>query len=126
MQKDDNVDSIFFDTDLDDTPYDIIKKYEDQQKLLSPDKFIDFLAENLIQRHKYPKENAVELAKDIIAKKKLVLNGHYAILEIKPQLNSNVDESNLTENDMERIENESNIRKKVVYYRRLKNNWIIV
>lgn len=125
LQKDDNVDSIFFDTDLDDTPYDIIKKYEDQQKLLSPDKFIDFLAENLIQRHKYPKENAVELAKDIIAKKKLVLNGHYAILEIKPQLNSNVDESNLTENDMERIENESNIRKKVVYYRRLKNNWII-
>ena len=125
LQKDNNVDSLFFDTELDDTPYNIITKYEDEQKRLSPDKFIDFLAENLIQRHDYPKMNAVVLAKDIIAKKKQVLDGHYAVLEIKPQLNSKVDETELTEAEKEQIEDESNIRKKVVYYRRLKNNWVI-
>jgi hypothetical protein len=125
MQKDNNVDVIYFDKEYDDTPYSIIMKYKDEQKKLSPDTFIDFLAENLIQRHDCPKYMAIELAKTLIANKKEVVNGNYALLEIKPHLVEGVDESKMNESDKESMDYEADIRKKVFYYRRLKNNWII-
>ena len=40
--------------------------------------------EKLVHDHDCPRELADELAKTIITKKKLVLEGHYAMLELKP------------------------------------------
>ena len=124
LQKDNNVDAVYFDKEFDDTPYDILKKYKNKQKTFSPEDFSDFLSENLIQKHDCPPEIAPQLAKTLISNKKLVEDGHYAILELKPRLPSNIDESTLTEEEKKSIEIEANVRTKTEYYRRLKNNWV--
>jgi len=67
LQKDNQVDIVYFDKEYDDTPYDIIEKYKDEQTKLEPNLFVDFLVENLIQRHNCPSHMAPELAKIIIA-----------------------------------------------------------
>jgi len=97
LQKDNNADSIYVDKEFDDTPYEILEKYKGEQQKLSPDVFVEFLTENLIQRHGSAKEQAPALAKTIIAKKREVVDGNYAILEIKPHLKEGIDESKLTE-----------------------------
>ena len=124
LQKDNNVDVVYFDKDYDDTPYDILKKYKDKQKTMPPEDFVDFLAENLIQKHDCPPDVAPQLAKTLISNKKTVEDGHYAILELKPKLPSTVDESKLSEKEKKEIEVEAESRKKMEYYRRLKNNWV--
>jgi hypothetical protein len=124
LQKENNVDEIYFDKDFDDTPYDIMKKYKDEQKKMMPEDFVEYLAENLIQKHDCPPSVAKELAATMIAEKKPVRDGDYAILEIIPQLPSSIDEKTLTEEEKSEIENEANIRKKIQYYRRVKNNWV--
>jgi len=125
LQKDNNADTVYVDKEFDDTPYEILEKYKGEQQKLSPDVFVEFLIENLIQRHGSAKERAPELAKTIIAKKKAVVDGNYAVLEIKPHLKEGIDESKLTESELESINAEADIRKKIQYYRRLKNNWIV-
>jgi len=125
LQKDNNADSIYVDKEFDDTPYEILEKYKGEQQKLSPDVFVEFLIENLIQRHGSAKEQAPALAKTIIAKKREVVDGNYAILEIKPHLKEGIDESKLTDAELESVKAEADIRKKVQYYRRLKNNWIV-
>lgn len=125
LQKDNNADSIYVDKEFDDTPYEILEKYKGEQQKLSPDVFVEFLIENLIQRHGSTKEQAPALAKTIIAKKREVVDGNYAILEIKPHLKEGIDESKMTDAELESVKAEADIRKKTQYYRRLKNNWIV-
>ena len=125
LQKDNNVDVIYFDKEYDNTSYNIIDNYKDEQDKLEPGLFVDFLVENLIQRHNCPADLAPELAKTIISKKKEVINGNYAILEIKPTLKEGYDESKMNEAEKESIRMESNIRKKIYFYRRLNDNWIV-
>lgn len=125
LQKDNLVDIIYFDKDYDDTPYNIIEKYKDEQAKLDPALFLEFLIENLIQRHDCLAHMAPELAKTLIAKKKEVVSGNYAVLEIKPTLKQGIDESKLNEKDKESVEAEADIRKKIQYYRRLKNMWVV-
>jgi hypothetical protein len=60
----------------------------------------------------------------LIAKKKLVRDGDYAMLEIMPSLPADIDEMKLSEKEKEEIENEKDLRKKIKYYRRLKNHWV--
>ena len=124
LQKDNNVDEVYYDKDFDDTPYDILNKYKDDQKRMAPELFLDFLATNLIKKHDCPENIANELAATLISKKKLVSDGEYAILEIKPKLPSDVDESELSVKEKISMEEEANIRKKTDYYRRVKNNWV--
>jgi len=124
LEKDNNNDEVYYDTELDDTPYDIVKKYKDEQKKMSPADFIEYFAENLIQKHDCPPHMAKELASTIISGKKLVRDGEYAIVVIKPKLPAGIDENSLSEDEKKSIENEADIRKKTFYYRRLKNNWI--
>jgi hypothetical protein len=125
LQKDNDVDNIYFDEDYDDTPYEILDKYKTEQEKLEPNIFVDFLTENLIQKHDYPKHMAIDMAKTIISKKKEITDGNYAILEIKPTLKEGIDKSNLSNRDKESIDMEADIRKKTQYYKRLKNNWIV-
>ena len=85
LMKDNHNDDVFYDKDYDSTPYTILRKYEDQQKKMLPDKFLAFLAENLIQKHECPREMAPELARIMIEGKKRVTTGEYAVVIIKPK-----------------------------------------
>jgi len=120
----DNGKELYFDEELDDTPYNILDKYKNEQNSMSNDVFFSFLKENLIQKHNTSKESAEELTKTIIANKKLVKEGDYAILEIKPTLPNKRDEIELNEEEKQNIELEENVRTKRFYYRRFNDNWI--
>ena len=48
LQADNNVDELYYDAELDDTPYTLLDKYKEKQKELSPELFKKFLTETLI------------------------------------------------------------------------------
>jgi hypothetical protein len=123
LQKDNHKDDVYYDKQFDDTPYDILKKYKEEQKKMLADEFIEYLAENLVQKHDCPPALSKDLAKTLIHGKKEVNNGDYAILEIKPVLPASVDVSTLSKKEQEEIENEADVRKKIEYYRRIKDVW---
>jgi len=124
MQKDNNKEDVYYDKEFDDTPYSILKKYEDKRKKLLAEDFVDFLAENLIQKHECNPELAKEMAATLIAGKKRVREGEYAILEITPKLHSEMDKTKLTKKELEAIEIEGNARLKHHYYKRMKEHWV--
>jgi hypothetical protein len=124
LQKDNNIEDVYFDKELDDTPYNIIKLYEKEKKEMAPDLFLEFLETALVKKHSCPKEIAKSLAAVLIAGKRAVKDGEYAVVEVRPTLPSGMDESVLTDSEKEAIKVESDARKKTLYYRRLKNNWI--
>jgi hypothetical protein len=124
LQRDNNVPGIIYDDEFDDTPYTIIKKYKDEQKKMLPPLFSEFLTESLIQKHDCPPILAPDLADTLILGKKRVKDGEYAIVEIRPQLPEGVDADKLSTKSRADIDNESNLRLKIQYYRRLKDNWI--
>ena len=81
LQKDNNTDELYYDKEYDDTPYHILKKYEKQKGKMTAESFVEFLAENLIQKHDCNTKLATELAQTLIAGKKRVSDGEYAIVE---------------------------------------------
>ena len=115
---------IFYDAEYDDTPYNILDLYTKEQKDMEPTLFKEFLEENLIQKHDVQKKYAEELAETIISGKKQIKEGEYAVLELKPGLGKDVDESLLTPKEKRMIEIESETRKKQGYYLRKGNQWI--
>ena len=123
LQKDNNTNA-FYDKEFDTTPYHILDKYKDDKKKMLPEKFVGFLAENLVQKHDCPRNKSVELAKQLISGKKQVLNGEYAILEIKPTLKNSDEEKELSSKEREQLEEEANVRSKKSYYYRKKDNWV--
>ena len=124
LQKDNNNSDLYFDSEYDDTQYHIINKYEKEKKEMETDMFFSFLVENLVERHNIDFDNANELAETLIAGKKKITDGHYAILEIHPKPTNPEEMELLNEEEKKKIDDESNIRKKVFFYRRLKYNWI--
>jgi hypothetical protein len=124
LQKDNNAAEIYYDKDFDDTPYDLLKKYKDEQKKKSPADFHEFLTENLIHIHGANKEIASEMATTLIAGKKLVRDGEFALLEQRPTLPENIDEDKLSDKEKKSIQIEADMRQKITYYRRLNDNWI--
>lgn len=124
LQKDNHIEEVFYDKDFDDTPYDILNKYKDEQKKMLPELFTDFLIENLVHKHDCPKHMAKELAESLIMKKKKVVDGEYAILELKPKPPEGVNQDSLSENEIMVMKSEADIRKKIQYYRRVKNTWV--
>lgn len=124
MQKDNAEDEIYFDSDLDDTPYSIIKKYDKEKRGLPSNLFIEFLEQTLIDKHDCPISIAPELSKTLITGKKMVVDGDYAMLELRPGLPTDVDGDGLSSKEKEAVELEANIRKRTQYYRRMKDNWI--
>jgi hypothetical protein len=124
LQKDNNTEDVYYDSEFDDSPYDIVKKYKDQQKSMAPDKFFSFLKEALIQKHECPPELAEEMAATLIEQRKKVQDGEYAVVELKLNIHDFVDKEALNETDIKKMNNESSSLNKLQYYRRLKNNWI--
>jgi len=76
---------------------------------MTPELFFSFLVESLIQKHEYPKEYASEVATTILAKRKQIRNGEYAVLEVKR--GSVLDLEEYQDN-------------RIQYYKRIKNIWI--
>lgn len=121
MQKDNNTEDVWFDKDYDNTPYAIMSKYAEDQKKMLPEKFIDYLKMILIEKHDANPETADELAMTLIAKKRRVKTGNYAILEIVPTPVSNKE---IGDSEKEAIEIEKTARKKTSFYVRSKNIWV--
>ncbi len=124
LQADNNNEDVFYDQDLDDTPYKIIDAYAKEKKQMSPEIFMEFIIETLIQKHSVDPEYAKELAQVLIAGKKRVQDGEYAVLSIQPSLPPDVDETKLTDKEKRDIEIEAKARQKVGYYHRVKNHWV--
>jgi hypothetical protein len=123
LQRDNQSDDVFYDTEYDETPYDIIKKYASEQKRLSAEDFKPFLEETLKYKHDCPAEMADEMARTLIEGKKRVQDGEFAILEIRPQLSAAAgDLDNATKDAVER---EAAARVKYQYYVRRKRMWVL-
>ena len=119
LQKDNNKD-IFYDKEYDDTPYEIMKKYKDDQSKMSPDKFERFLIENLVQKHGASRETAPELAKQMIKGKKEVAEGEYALLVDQPEI---VDVPESLE-ERRKLKEAAQRHAKSIYYYRKGQVWI--
>jgi hypothetical protein len=122
LQKDNGTIEVYYDKEYDDTPYDLLNKYKEQKKKMLPEEFPEFLTENLIQKHDCPIEIAPELTTTLIAGKRGVKEGEYAVLELKPQLPNNM--GDIDEKTKEKIEIEGEVRVKYQYYRRVKDHWV--
>lgn len=122
LQKD-NHEDLFHDKEFDDSPYHLMKLYKTDQETLLAEDFVDFLEESLIQKHDCPANLAREMANTLISGKKPVSDGEYAILELKPTLPPN-SMKEFTDKEKRDMEIESNMRKKIQYYRRMKNVWV--
>jgi len=123
LQKDNGFEDIYYDSEFDETPYHIMSQYKEEKKSMLPDKYERFIIENLIEKHNCPKEKAPELARSLIAGKKLVKDGEYAILVVKPHIERGNAES-LSLEDRRKAEDEANIRAKTTYYYRKNGTWI--
>ena len=123
LRKDNNNDEVFYDKEFDDTPYDILKKYKDKKKEMLPELFFSFFREVLISKHDCPESMASELAETIMSGKKRVKEG-YALLELRPTLPENVDETTLTPKEREQIAIEADARKRIQYYKRVNDHWV--
>ena len=124
LQKDNHKDDVFYDKEFDNTPYEIMQKYKDDQKKMLTEKFAKFLEENLVQKHDCPRELAPELAETLILGKKRITQGEYSIVELRPKLPKTVHETDLSEKEKEEIETESDIRMKSLYFVRRKDTWV--
>ena len=125
LEKDNATEDVFFDKEMDETPYSLLKKYEKERKDMLPDKFPAFFAENLIQKHDCPRDKADSLAKLIIEGKRRVKEGEYAVLEIHPNLQKDVNPESLTSQEKEELEYEREIKTKYHYYIRKKTHWVL-
>ncbi len=124
LQKDNNVEDLFYDKEYDDTPYAIIKKYDKERKEMIPEKFSSFLAENLVQKHDCPRHLAKEMAETLITGKKKVKDGEYSVLVLHPKLPRGTDVNKLTEKEKDEIRNEAEVRTKYHYYKRQHGHWV--
>ena len=124
LQKDnDNSEDIFFGKDYDNTPYPILNKYADDRKKMMATDFIDFLKANLLDKHDANPATVDELVKTLIAGKKKVFDGNYAVLIEYPQLGKTFEEEELSSKEKVSVEIETDAKKKVSYYVRKRGNW---
>jgi len=124
LQKDNTSDIIYYDTEYDDTPYEILELYEKEKKEMEPALFKEFLQENLVQKHNVQQNYGHSMTEILIAGKKPIMDGEYAILELKPGYGKNIDETLLTPKEKKDIEIEAETRKKQGYYKRKNNQWV--
>ena len=124
MQEDNNKRDLKYDKNYDANQYDAIVKYRKERSRMTPDEFIEFLTQKLAEDYGCSIHNTEMLAKELIQGYKLVQEGDYALLEIKPNLIPTINESELTDGEKEEIKIEENVRKVQKYYRRVNHNWI--
>ena len=109
LQKDNNVDNLYYDEQYDDSPYHIADKYKSKKEELEPKEFKDFLIEALIHKHDCPPDYAEELATILISKKKPVSEGEYAMLDILPEKQKSLELSQISEEKDENMDDSHQI-----------------
>ena len=122
----DNNKPIIVDKELDSTDYSVVDKYKKEQPELDDTEFLEFVAENLITKNHYERENAFHTAKNMIAGERFVEEDEYAILENIPKLSPDISKELLTEKEKNEIELETETKKRIMYFIRKKNVWIHV
>ena len=115
LQKD-NGKEVFFDKELDETPYDILQKYKEQKGAMMPDVFERFLVESLIQKHDASKEKAEEMARHMIRGKKPVKEGEFAVVILQPEIEG--------ESIEERRKERDDLPTKSIFYERKSDVWV--
>ena len=103
LMKDNGKDDLLFDKEYDDTPYEIMSNYETEKRDMVNEDFLDYLIENLIQKHEVSKDSAKELASTIIYGKRHILDNDYAKVNVSKS---------------------SDEHQKYHYYKRMKKNWV--
>ncbi len=81
LQLDNGKDEVFYDKEMDDTPYHIMGQYPKEKKAMEPKDFMEFLVDALIQKHSVEPNYAQEMARILVAGKKPVSEGEYAVLD---------------------------------------------
>ena len=123
LNADNGKEELEYDKEYDFTDYTLLAKFRKEQPELDSSSFLSFIIENLVSKFHYSREMATDLAKTLIAKRKLVKDGEYAILEILPELPSHINSQTLSEKEQKEIKIESDMRKRIQYYSRIKNKW---
>ena len=80
--EDDNDKEIYFDKKYDNTFYDIINEYKNEEESMSPEEFNKFLIEKLEMNIGLSKLEAEREAKALLLKRRPIIDGDYAILEV--------------------------------------------
>ena len=124
MQDDNDNRDLRYDAEFDANQYDTLVKYRKERSRMTPDEFIEHLSKQLAVDYGCSMDNTNELARDLIHGYKLVKEGDFALLEIKPQLPAGIEECTFTSKEKEEITIESNVRKIQKYFRRVNHNWI--
>ena len=115
LHNDNDID-IFFDKEYDDSPYHLLKNYENEMKNMNKEDFIEFLSDNLKAKHNINEKISLNIATILYNKQKPVEENHYALVEILPKV---VDQKNVGDVDVESV-----IKSKKIYYKRIKNVWV--
>jgi len=127
LQKDNGAtDPIYFDKEYDDTPYSILQTYKKERaRFKEPKEFVEFLEDKLIREHDCPAELAPGLAATLIAGKKEVGEGEYAMLYLTPKMvRSSAEIESMSEREKRDVVAEATARAQIRYYKRVKNQWI--
>ena len=98
----DNNKSIYYDKVYDDTVYDVLNVYNSEKLQMKDDEFLEFLKNKLIAVNGIPEKDASLVAGDMMAGRKHVREGDYAIL---PNISEDYELSNIE------------------YYKRTNNAW---
>lgn len=122
----DNGRFIHYDKEFDKTDYALVEKYKTEQPDLDATGFLNFLAENLIAKHAYSRDQAFQEARNMIAGERPVEEGEYAVLFLLPHLNPDFSKDTLTEKDKEEVREEADAKKRVMYFIRKGNTWVHV
>jgi hypothetical protein len=124
LSKDNGKEEIYFDREYDNTPYKLLDKYKAEQKAKTPEDFLEYFRVVLIAKHGARPDLAKEMAETIIAKRKQIQHGNYAVLVEYPQPSADVDIDSLGEEESKSILAEADMRKRIHYYVRKNNHWI--
>jgi hypothetical protein len=124
LQKDNDIgEDIYFDKEYDSTPYPLLTKYTEDRKKMLADDFAPYLRANLMDKHDANPATVDDLVKALIAGKKKVSDGNYAILVEYPKLEKTISEEDLTPKEKRSVDIEADAKKKVSYYVRKRGNW---
>ena len=124
LSKDNGKEELYFDREYDNTPYKLLDKYKGEQKAKTPEDFLEYFRVVLIAKHGARPDLAKDMAETIIAKRKQIQHGNYAVLVEYPQPSADVDIESLGEEESKSILAEADMRKRIHYYVRKNNHWI--
>ena len=124
MQEDNDKRDLKFDKDYDKNQYEILEKYRKERSKYTPEQFLQFFKQKLSEEFGCSLENVTALADELLLGYKLVEEGDYALLEIKPHLPPGIEECSFSENEKQEIRIETNVKKIKKYFKRVNHTWV--